>query len=627
MDFNVNAYSVSQGAFNTAVQLVGFGATLDLSEAPIPVVLTDEDGRLALDALDDTTVRIGDDDQGPITEVEFRNFTLEADGDTSTVAFAVISRAAVADVLLVPLDVTAGRIAPAEITPSADYVSGDEFEALDFDLTLPPPNTPPTAVDDTANVDEDGSVTVDVLANDSDDDDDTLTVTAVSGAAFGVAQVVDNEIVYTPDANVSGTETLTYTISDGTDEATATVTITVTAVNDPPVAVDDVVSLLSGQSVSIDVLANDSDIEGDTLSVTGVGEATLGTLEIVNGAVVFTSDPGAVGTETVSYTLSDGTDTSQGSIEITVEDGSIEVDGPGAGGELQLTNVTEVVTLGSGPTTLRGSPDNFNNDSISGFDGEDTLIFVDQNFRRSDITVTDGSAILDIDADGDGTSDSQITLEGDFEGGDFMAASGSEGTRVTFEPFLPELSDRQRVDEADVNGVTNPFFLIGNGSAAFEVEVTDLGFAAFDNAVGVYEVNGENEIINTRILFTNQNAQAGESATVSDVADGNKLGFFIVADGADEIEALIASDSFVFVDQEGGPADLDTATALTLTADGTAVESPIYHSLDPALNPDGLQHVLSGVVEGGEALTLGFEDLPDLGDADYEDVGLTISIA
>lgn len=627
MDFNINAYSVSQGAFNTAVQLVGFGARLNLTEAPITVVLTDDDGALSLDALDDTTVRIGDDDQGPITEVEFRNFTLETDGGTSTVAFAVIFRAAVADVLLVPLDLDAGRIAPADITPSDQYAAGDEFTGQDFDLTLPPPNTPPTAVDDTATVDEDASVTVDVLANDSDDDDDTLTVTAVSGAAFGVAQIVDNEIVYTPDANAFGTETLSYTISDGTDETTATATITVTAINDAPDAAGDAASLLSGQSVSIDVLANDSDLEGDTLSISGVGEATLGTLEIVNGAVVFTSDPGAVGSETVSYTLSDGTDTSEGSIEITVEEGSIGVDGPGDGGDLQLTNVAEVVTLGSGPTTLRGSTDNFNNDSISGFDGEDTLIFVDQNFGRGDITVTDGSAILDVDADGDGTPDSQVTLEGDFADGDFMAASGSEGTRVTFEPFLPTLSDRQRVDEADVNGVTNPFFLIGNGSAAFEVALTELGFAAFDNAVGVYEVNAENEIIDTRILFTNQNAQTGESVTVTDVEAGNKLGFFIVADGADEIEALLDSDSFVFVDQDGGPADLDTATALTLTADGTAISSPIYHSLDPALNPDGLQHVLSGVVEGGEALTLGFEDLPDLGDADYEDVGLTISIA
>ena len=93
---------------------------------------------------------------------------------------------------------------------------------------------PPDAVDDTATTSQNTPVTIPVLANDSDPDDDTLTVTAVSDPANGVAVINgDQTVTYTPDAGFSGIETFTYTICapEGCDTTsdTATVTVTVTS--------------------------------------------------------------------------------------------------------------------------------------------------------------------------------------------------------------------------------------------------------------------------------------------------------------------------------------------------------------------------------------------------------------
>ena len=82
-----------------------------------------------------------------------------------------------------------------------------------------------------------------------------------------VTENTDGTLKYTPDADYNGTDSFTYTVSDGqggTD--TATVTVTVNPENDPPVAVDDTPSTDEDTSVDINVLANDTDLDGDTLT-------------------------------------------------------------------------------------------------------------------------------------------------------------------------------------------------------------------------------------------------------------------------------------------------------------------------------------------------------------------------
>ncbi len=99
-------------------------------------------------------------------------------------------------------------------------------------------NQAPAAVDDLAATAEEVAATIAVLGNDSDADGDALTIASVSSPAHGTAAAnADGTISYTPAANYSGTDSFSYTISDGQGgSATAVVSVTVTDVNDAPVA-------------------------------------------------------------------------------------------------------------------------------------------------------------------------------------------------------------------------------------------------------------------------------------------------------------------------------------------------------------------------------------------------------
>ena len=140
-----------------------------------------------------------------------------------------------------------------------------------------------------------------------------MTITAVSVPAHGTATITGSEISYTPAAGYSGADSFTYTISDGRGgTASASVAVTVNPAVDPnqaPIAVDDDGGVLKGYEVDIDVLANDSDPDGDTLSViavehTGPGIATI-TINADN-TVHYQSIHGYSGPDTFEYTISDG---------------------------------------------------------------------------------------------------------------------------------------------------------------------------------------------------------------------------------------------------------------------------------------------------------------------------------
>jgi outer membrane protein OmpA-like peptidoglycan-associated protein len=175
-------------------------------------------------------------------------------------------------------------------------------------------NVGPSASDDAITVDyESGPSLIDVLANDSDPNNDVLTITTVSTPAHGSAVISTGGISYTPAAGYSGADSFTYTISDGRGgSATATVSVTVNppvVANQPPVAVNDDGNVLKGYDININVLANDSDPDGDPLSViavehTGLGNATL-TINADN-TVHYQSIHGYSGYDSFRYTISDG---------------------------------------------------------------------------------------------------------------------------------------------------------------------------------------------------------------------------------------------------------------------------------------------------------------------------------
>ena len=128
-------------------------------------------------------------------------------------------------------------------------------------------NTNPIAVDDTAILDEDTDVVIPVLANDTDADGDTLVVESVTQANFGEVGITDEgTVTYKPFADYSGEDTFFYIINDGNGGSTgAMVTVTINGVNDNPVASDDTADTNQASAADVDVLANDTDVEGDLL--------------------------------------------------------------------------------------------------------------------------------------------------------------------------------------------------------------------------------------------------------------------------------------------------------------------------------------------------------------------------
>ena len=168
----------------------------------------------------------------------------------------------------------AQALAPGEdLEDTFSYTAVDETGATataQVTVTVTGANDAPTANDDTDTVGEDGTVDIDVLANDTDPDTtDTLSVQSFTATTNGgsVTQNLDGTLKYTPGANAQALapgedleDTFSYTAVDETGAtATAQVTVTVTGANDAPTANDDTDTVGEDGTVDIDVLANDTD--------------------------------------------------------------------------------------------------------------------------------------------------------------------------------------------------------------------------------------------------------------------------------------------------------------------------------------------------------------------------------
>lgn len=175
-------------------------------------------------------------------------------------------------------------------------------------ISVLPVNDAPVAADDVATTDEDTDVMITVLSNDVDVDGEPLAVVAVTDPANGTVTLnADNTLSYSPAANFNGSDAVSYTVRDGSGaEDTATVNITIVAVNDAPVAVDDAATTDQETAVTLSPLSNDSDPDGDSLSLDSVTMPAFGAASISGNDIVYTPAAGFVGTDSFGYTVSDG---------------------------------------------------------------------------------------------------------------------------------------------------------------------------------------------------------------------------------------------------------------------------------------------------------------------------------
>ncbi|MDO8608907.1 MAG: cadherin-like domain-containing protein, partial [Phaeospirillum sp.] len=176
-------------------------------------------------------------------------------------------------------------------------------------------NNAPVTVADSLVTAEDTVLTIaaaTLVGNDRDFDGDALTVYGVGNANYGtVALNGDGSVTFTPDADFNGTASFDYTVSDGNGGfATQTATVAVAAVNDAPVAVAQTASTNEDTAVTItaaSLLAGATDVDGGPLSLSGVGNASHGTVALNDdGSITFTPDGDFNGNASFDYTISDG---------------------------------------------------------------------------------------------------------------------------------------------------------------------------------------------------------------------------------------------------------------------------------------------------------------------------------
>ena len=168
-------------------------------------------------------------------------------------------------------------------------------------------NTAPVATGGIASTHPGEPVNIALMA--SDVDNDPLTYVIVTPPAHGTLSAASANVTYTPAAGFSGADGFTFKVHDGAVESNvASVAITVGNGNTDPVAVNDNAQTRKNIAVTVLVLANDTDADGDALTVTGVSTPARGTASIVNNgaAVRYTPAKNASGKITFNYTISDG---------------------------------------------------------------------------------------------------------------------------------------------------------------------------------------------------------------------------------------------------------------------------------------------------------------------------------
>lgn len=168
----------------------------------------------------------------------------------------------------------------------------------------------PTVVADQTTTAQGAAVTINVLANDVAVTGGALTITAVSKPQFGTATTDGQNVTYTPNAAFVGEDHFTYIVSDGKGTpAAGTVTVAVTGAggpNQPPTAANDNGGTTPGTAVTINVLGNDSDPNGDALLITIDSQPHHGTAVVQNGQIIYTPAAGYTGVDSFTYIISDG---------------------------------------------------------------------------------------------------------------------------------------------------------------------------------------------------------------------------------------------------------------------------------------------------------------------------------
>ena len=360
-------------------------------------------------------------------------------------------------------------------------------------------NPPPVDGDESVTTLEDNPISGNVLDNATDPNNDPVSVTqfVVGGTTYsagqtatllGVGTLVINangSYTFTPAANYNGAVPVaTYTVSDGkggTD--TSTLTISITPVNDAPIAVNDSYTTQEDTPLTIavpGVLGNDTDVDGDTLTVTEFTQPTNGTLtQNEDGSFSYSPNANYNGSDSFTYTISDG-----------------------KGGTSTATVNIGVTSVNDAPTAV--------NDTLSGT--EDTSLTI----TSADLFGADGTGALN-DFDIDSANFSSITVT-------TLATNGTlllDGKAVTLNQVITaaDIANNKLTftPNADFNGAAVFNYTVSDGALSSNVATVTINVAAVNDAPVDYNesvITPEDTPISGNLL-TNASDVDGDTLTVS----------------------------------------------------------------------------------------------------------------
>ena len=491
-------------------------------------------------------------------------------------------------------------------TPNPNYNGSDSFTYRANDgtansnvatvtITVTADPDPPVAVDDAYATDEDTVLNVPasgVLANDTDPESDPLAVTAfdavsAQGATVGVN--ADGSFSYDPtgasalqalDNAESVGDTFTYTIGDGNGGFdTATVTVTVSGVNDAPVATDDAYVTDEDTPLSVvvpGVLVNDTDVDGEPLTVVLDTTVTNGTLALnAGGSFTYTPNPNYNGSDSFTYRANDGTANSNvATVTITVNsvnDAPIAAADTYSGAGNVAAGNTQFAAGGATPTAVA---------SVSSA----------QSIAANDADPDAGDTLTYSVASSNTTNGGTVMMNAD---GSFLYTPPSNPA-IASDTFTYTVTDTGLLTDTAVVTITIEDFVWyvdnSNTTAPFNGTSTD----PFQTLTAAESASAANQTI---YVFRGDSGTTAYSAGIT-LKNGQRL----YGEGVDLVVTLASSPvTLVTGNPAGKPIVRTTTASVSVDSTGGAMENIEIRGLD--LGNIGTDDTVS-IIEGGNTLSV-----------------------
>jgi len=498
-------------------------------------------------------------------------------------------------------------------TPNPNYNGSDSFtyQATDgslsstatVSLTINPVNDAPVAVNDSYSTNEDTTLNVaapGVLGNDSDVDS-SITAVLVTGplhaASFNLN--ADGSFNYTPALNYNGSDSFTYSATDGSLSSTATVSLTINPVNDAPVAVADAYSTNEDTTLNVaapGVLGNDSDVDSPSITavlVSAPPNAASFALA-ADGSFVYTPNANFSGIDSFTYKANDGSaDSNTVTVTITVN----------------AINDAPVITAPASASTNEDTTLTFSTISVNDVDAGAGNVTVTLNVSNGTLTLASISG-LTVSGNGSASITATGTLadlnaalnglayapNGNYNGSDSLAITandnGNTGAGGPLGDSKTVAITVNAVNDAPVNSVP------GTQTVA---EDTNLVFSTSNgNAITTSDVDAGGNSVQVTLTATNGTLATGSTLNVT--VTGNGTSTVTIVGAISDINAALEGTTFTPNLNFNGPASISMTTDdLGNTGSGGAQTDTDSITINvtavndaPVANNDGPYNVTTG---------------------------------